>query len=278
MSFQKIRVLEEEGILQTLQEERARGKTDPEIIRDTLLGNPDVGYIIKELIEKEDKYMKDIKNVELEYRIFMAKKQKMEENKTLVLRKWQSEIEGILHHTPDDRLIYIVCDEIGDTGKTKLAQYLSLKYGNVVFAYKPWMSQNIYHLTRSRYKSVFGPKLILCDLPRARNITPGLVTGCQLLKSDHTWLHPPHIVLLTSQPVPVLKSVLMNMILKKWISHNDIRIGVITGEKLEWFRHCKSNQGQWISCEIPHPPLSSIPSQEDETHAGDLGNLVSAND
>jgi hypothetical protein len=264
-------------LLQTIQEERERGKTDPEIIKDALLKDRDFGYSIKTLVEKDVKYKNDVDNANLEHLMIMSKKRRLEENQNLVLRKWQMEIEKIFYHSPEDRFLYIVCDKVGNTGKTKLAQYLTLKYENEVLTFSPSNVENLLHLTASKYSGVFGPRLILCDVPRTHGLTRELIGTCELLKAGHfysgkysgrliSWERSPHLVLLTNQSAIELKQ-----ILKEMVSHDRIRLGIITGETLEWFRlsyESKSDRGQWIQCTLHHPPLTSVssPSQDDGDH------------
>jgi hypothetical protein len=176
----------------------------------------------------------------------------------MVLKEWQMEILKIFNHEPEKRLVYIVCDEIGNTGKTVLAQYLSVKYGDEVLVLTPSKAENILHLAACRYSDKFGSKMIICDSHRTCGVTNELIGACEILKSQNffsgkysgnsiCWEKPPHIVLFTNGPVTGLK-----LLLLKTLSNDRIRLGILTGEKLEWFRvnTDKYSGRPWVSCTV----------------------------
>jgi hypothetical protein len=153
--------------------------------------------------------------------------------------------------------MHIVCDEIGNTGKTKLAQYLSIKYEDDVLVFTPSKFEDVLHLAARRYSGIFGPRMVICDAQRNFGLASDIIGSLELMKSGQffsgkysgsvvCWEKPPHIVLFTNGPLYGLK-----LLLLKTLSHDRIRLGILKGEKLEWFRVNPEKHGIWISCRVP---------------------------
>lgn len=95
------------------------------------------------------------------------------------LRTWQSQIISTLRREPDDRSILWVCDPVGQSGKSKLVQYLELSRG---FMTLPEGSARDVMDSMFRWVDSNGdPKGIVFDIPRSYNVS-GIIDMFRILE------------------------------------------------------------------------------------------------
>jgi hypothetical protein len=245
-------------LLDIIKEGREKGKTDPQIILEALENDMDSGYEIKKIIAKEMKYRKEMECMEMEHQILLANKRKSEVYGRMHLKSWQREMETLFHRPPTSRLIHIISDVRGGSGKTQWKSYMGVQYSSKILTLTPSKTDDILHHAAMQYGTSLGPRMIICDVQRSQPISENLLGACELLKDGEffsgkyngkyvSWEHPPHIVLLTNASFDLVKE-----ILKVSLSFDRVRVGIMESDCLKWFRleTYTFAQREWTECSM----------------------------
>lgn len=82
----------------------------------------------------------------------------------VVWKEWQQKILNIIEGKIDDRKIYWVVDEIGNSGKSFLAKYIFLKFNVIIASGK---KADIFNQIKTLIDDGKEPHIILVDVPRS---------------------------------------------------------------------------------------------------------------
>jgi hypothetical protein len=245
-------------LLEIIKEKREKGKLDPEIVLEAIENDVDVGYEIKQIIHNEKKQQKEKEDMKKEIENLMAEKRMNEAYERMRLKPWQRELENLLNAVPTRRVIHIISDERGGSGKTMWRSYMRALYSSKVLSLTPSETDNILYHAAIQYSGAAGPRVIICDVQRSHLLSGMLLGACELLKDGEffsgkyagryvKWENKPHIVLLTNTSFEAIKRIQRDS-----LSFDRVRVGVMKKDSIQWFRlkNHMNLRTDWIPCSM----------------------------
>lgn len=120
----------------------------------------------------------------------------------------QKKIIELVQSEPDDRSIYVVHDEKGNSGKTTVAKHLVLKYGAIVVSGK---ANDVKCAVAKMCAEDNPPRIIVWNIPRTANLEYLNYQVIEELKDGMCFsgkyesgmivMNPPHIIIFTNQMI-----------------------------------------------------------------------------
>ena len=132
----------------------------------------------------------------------------------------------------DDRSIYWIYEPVGNTGKTKLAEYLHIYHGAIVTG---GTSSDMKHAV-SRWQEIVNgnPTVIIADLARSDTITADAIRGLEAIKNGlffdgkyesamaHSFTKPHVLIFSNESPARVVDSFSTDRWVVYWIVNMDL--------------------------------------------------------
>jgi hypothetical protein len=177
---------------------------------------------------------------------------------TCKLRIWQCELIKMIKHEPDDRSIWWIWSQAGNTGKSTFCRYLAIKYNALIIS----GSNKDMKCVITEHHTLTGswPRLIVIDIPRVFDVDYFSYSGLEEIKNglfcsskfkgSMALFNPPHIMVFSNEQPK--KS---NMSLDRWkicnidVANNDIKMK--KKEEFSYAEKCTKakNEGGFLDSE-----------------------------